>query len=172
MVEVLPAHLGDDLEHVIKLSHEYVTWMLAEIPNWYPQLDLKLFASEHDYDDVRRKFPGEHVPPHGCLLLARAGAQVCGCIALGRLSETVCEVRTLYVRPDCRGLGVGKQLAQACLEEARRLGYRFARLDTLGFMHSAQSLYRSLGFYAIEPYLDLPSDLKQYIQFFEVDLAR
>ncbi|MCL4249419.1 MAG: GNAT family N-acetyltransferase [Anaerolineae bacterium] len=171
MIEIVSAQAGDALEHVITLSQEYVTWMLAEIHVRYPDLDVGEFTSEHDYDDVRRKFPGDHVPPDGCLLLARSDDQVCGCVALGRLTETVAEMRTLFVRPTCRGQGIGKQLAQASLSEARKFGYRTVRLDTLGFMASALGLYRSLGFHDMPPYRDVSESLKRYICFLELDLG-
>jgi ribosomal protein S18 acetylase RimI-like enzyme len=171
MIEIVSAQTGAALEQVITLSHEYVTWMIAEIQAQYPTLDIGEFTSEHDYDDVRKKFPGEHVPPDGCLLIAVQDGQVCGCIAVGRLTSSICELRTLYVRPACRGAGIGKKLAEAALHEARAFGYRSARLDTLGFMRSALNLYRSLGFYDIEPYLDMSAALRQYICFLERDLS-
>ena len=172
MIEIVSAQAGDALEHVITLSQEYVTWMLAEIRVQYPDLDIGEFTSEHDYDDVRRKFPGDHVPPDGCLLLALDSDQVCGCVALGRLTDTVAEMRTLFVRPSCRGKGVGKLLAQASLNEARKFGYRTVRLDTLGFMASALGLYRSLGFRDIAPYREVSESLRQYICFLELDLGQ
>lgn len=171
MLDMLSAQSGEALEHFIALSREYVTWMIAEIQQQYPQLDIREFTSEHEYDDLHKKFPGEHVPPNGCLLIARNGEQACGCIALARLTPTICEIRTLYVLPTCRGMGAGKQLALACLDQARTFGYTHARLDTLGFMASAQGLYRSIGFYDIAPYLDLSDSLKQYIHFLECDLS-
>lgn len=171
MIEVVPAHAGDYLDHAITLSQEYVTWMLAEIHNQYPELDIDEFASEHEYDDVRKKFPGDHVPPYGCLLVALSDGNVAGCIALGKLTEEVGEVRTLYVRPADRGGGVGKTLVEAALDEARRIGYRFVRLDTLGFMQGALHLYRSLGFHDIEPYLELSPSLKRHICFLELKLS-
>ena len=170
MIEIVSAQSGEALEHVITLSQEYVSWMISEIKTHYPDLDINEFTSEHTYDNIRKKFPGEHVPPHGCLLIAMNDDQVCGCIALGRLSESVGEVRTLFVRPTCRGMGVGKQLVETILENARQFGYQQVRLDTLGFMHSALNLYRSFGFEDIPPYIDLSDNLKQYICFLELNL--
>jgi len=170
MIEIVSAQSGEALEHVITLSQEYVTWMTNEIRERYPDMNPNELNSEHDYDDVRKKFPGEHVPPYGCLLIARSGTNVCGCIALGKLRDMICEMRTLFVRPSCRGEGVGKQLVEACLNEARKFGYCTMRLDTLRFMESAQNLYRSMGFYDIEPYLDLSDSLKRHICFMECQL--
>src|SRR5262249_22924042 len=127
--------------------------------------------SEHSYDDIRKKFPGEHVPPDGCLLIAKNGEHVCGCVALGRLTETIGEMRTLFVRPAWRGEGVGRKLSEAILGEARKFGYSYLRLDTLAFMNSARSLYRSMGFYDIAPYRDISESLKQYICFLECGLS-
>lgn len=170
MVEIVRAQTGELLEQFITLAHEYVTWMVAEIQIHYPQLDIAAFTSEHAYDNIRQKFPGEHVPPDGGLLVAVEGDQAAGCIALGRLSERMGEVRTLFVRPAHRGAGVGRSLVAASLHEAQALGYAGVRLDTLGFMHGALKLYRSFGFYDIEPYLDLSPSLKQYIHFLEWQL--
>lgn len=171
MIAIVYAQTEEALEHVISLSQEYVTWMTAEVQRHYPELDLNELTSEHDYDDVRKKFPGEHVPPDGCLLLALQENAVCGCVALGRLTETISEMRTLYVRPAYRGMGVGKKLAEAALNEARKLGYERVRLDTLGFMVGALKLYRSLGFYKTAPYRELSDSLKQFICFLECELA-
>src|SRR5689334_7856343 len=107
MIETIPAQSGEALEHFITLSQEYVTWMIAEIPKHFPELDISEFTSEHEYDDVRKKFPGEHVPPDGCLLIALSDGKVAGCVALGRLNETIGEMRTLFVRPEFRGTGMG-----------------------------------------------------------------
>ncbi len=171
MIGIVHAERGDALEQVITLAQEYVTWMTTEIGAHYPALDLNEFTSEHAYDDVRKKFPGEHVPAQGCLLIATSDGQVCGCIALARLTDAICEIRTLYVRPTCRDAGVGKKLVEACLVEARKFGYNTMRLDTLAFMESAQKLYRSMGFYDIEPYLDMSEALKQYIRLMELKLS-
>ncbi len=172
MFEIVPADTEARIQQTILLSQEYVDWMTASLRQRYPELELAQFVTDHDYDDVRAKFPGEHVPPYGRLLLAVKGEESCGCIALGRLSESICEMRTLYVRPACRNLGVGKGLAEAVLNEARQIGYTHMRLDTLAFMESALKLYYSLGFQPTEPYREVPGDLKPYIRFFEIDLRK
>jgi len=170
MIEIVSVQASEGLEHVIALSQEYVGWMIGEIRVHYPELDIQEFTSEHEYDDVRKKFPGEHIPPTGCLLLALSDGEACGCVAVGKLTQTIGELRTLYVRPACRGAGVGRKLVEASLSEARNFGYSYARLDTLAFMDSALKLYRSFGFYDIAPYRDISASLKQYICFLELKL--
>lgn len=172
MIKIVSADTPATIQEAITLSQEYVTWMVATIREQYPDLDVPEFTSEHDYDDVSKKFPGEHVPPYGRLLLAMNDEQVGGCIALAKLSDTVCEMRTLYVRPAFRGRGLAKKLVETVLYDARTIGYHRMRLDTLGFMDSAQGLYRSFGFQDIPPYLDMSESLKQHICFLELDLRK
>jgi len=169
-IKIIAAESEAHIQHVISLSQEYVTWMIGEIRQRYPQLDLAGFTAERSYDNVRKKFPGEHVPPYGRLYVAMRGDEVGGCIALARLSDSICEMRTLYVRPEFRGQGVAKTLAETVLHEARKIGYTHMRLDTLAFMDGAQTLYRSLGFHEIAPYRDVPDSVRPYIRFFEMDL--
>jgi len=70
MIAIIPAYDDDPLDDAIMICQQYVDWMIAEIPIHYPNLDLVAFKSEHQYDDIHAKFPGDHIPPDGNLLLA------------------------------------------------------------------------------------------------------
>lgn len=108
------------------------------------------------FDREVAELPGAYAPPRGALLVARIDGAAAGCAALRPLDDETCEMKRLFVRPGARGLGLGERLALAVLAEARRLGYRRMRLDTLPAMASAQALYERLGFRDIEPYTDNP----------------
>jgi ribosomal protein S18 acetylase RimI-like enzyme len=98
------------------------------------------------------RLPGPYQPPTGALL----DGVICGCVGIRRLGETTAEMKRLYVKPRCRGTGMGKQLAEAAIAEARRLGYSEVMLDTLPAMDAAMGLYRSLGFAETPPYYENP----------------
>jgi len=108
------------------------------------------------FDDEIRNLSGDYGPPDGALLVARDSDEYVGCGALRRFSDDACEMKRLYVRRAARGHGVGRTLAAALIEEARRLRYRRILLDTLPSMHAAQALYRSLGFRETAPYRHNP----------------
>jgi putative acetyltransferase len=66
-------------------------------------------------------------------------------------------MKRLYVRPEFRGQGVGKELVTTLIEAAREIGYERMLLDTLpGKMDRAIALYRRFGFREIAPYYHNP----------------
>ncbi len=106
-----------------------------------------------NFDQELASLPGDYAPPRGRLLLAYVAAVAAGCVALHPLEADVCEMKRLYVRPQFRGLGIGRALVDRILAEARAAGYSRMRLDTVApIMRDAVRMYRALGFGEIAPY--------------------
>ena len=107
-----------------------------------------------DFASELAALPGKYAPPGGQLLLARdPDGQPLGCVGLRPISPAgCCEMKRLFLLPSARGLGLGRTLTMAVIEEARRLGYRELRLDTLPTMDAAISLYAQMGFTHIAAY--------------------
>lgn len=115
--------------------------------------------------------PGAYAPPTGELFIARDGeGRAIGCVALRPVEpKGTCEMKRLYVAPAGRGQGLGRALMVAVIGEAREIGYRQMRLDTLPEMTTAQAMYRAAGFREIAPYYDTPVG---GTVFMALDLAR
>jgi len=110
--------------------------------------DLSFQNFKTEFDGL----PGDYAPPGGALVLAWFGNEVAGCIALRGWSGETCEMKRLYVRPRFRGKGIGRALAIWTIANARELGYKRMRLDTVPSMAEAIAMYETLGFKEIEPY--------------------
>ena len=105
------------------------------------------------FDKELADLPGDYAPPDGRLLLAHYDAQLAACVALHKLDPGICEMKRLYLRPQFRGKGLGRALADRIIAEARQIGYQRMRLDTVEpVMKDAVAMYRKLGFREIAPY--------------------
>lgn len=67
-------------------------------------------------------------------------------------AETICELQKMYFLPEARGLGLGSQMMEKCLQAARSFKYEKCYLETMPYMEDAQKLYKKFGF----RYIDAP----------------
>jgi putative acetyltransferase len=151
MLRIVKVEMGKHLELARDILKEYVD-----------SLDFDL-----NFQDVEEEFgslPGQYAPPEGRLLLAMYEGKPAGCIALRKLNDGICEMKRLYVKPQFRDLGIGRALAEAIIEEAKRIRYTHMRLDTVPAMHRARALYALLGFRNIRPYRYNPIEGSEFME--------
>jgi GNAT superfamily N-acetyltransferase len=156
------------LDHVRSLMRSFIAWHKER-----HRQDLHLIEAYFDADAFEQELvslPGEYAPPHGQLLLATLDGMPAGCVALRKIDSDSCEMKRMFVYPKYHGKGVGYALADVVIKEARALGYRTMRLDTSIRQDEARSLYRRLGFRTIEPYYELPENLRNWLVFMELAL--
>lgn len=112
--------------------------------------------------------PGEYAQPRGALVFATVNGKLAGCCAMRTMDAVdypnACEMKRLYVRPNYRGLQLGRRLAEEILDLARQAGYACILLDTLDDMESARALYQELGFEEIPPYYFNPIAGAHYLR--------
>jgi len=142
-IEIRRAASGKEIEAARRLFDEYAAAL---------EIDL----GYQGFADELASLPGCYAPPRGRLLIAWVGDEAAGCVALRPLAEDVCEMKRLYVRPEFRGSGIGKQLAEAIIVEARQIGYAIMRLDTVPKLQAATRMYESLGFVRRDAYYETP----------------
>ena len=155
VVELSAPRTASELDEVRAIFREYAAGLGVD-------LDFQHF------DEELADLPGEYAPPRGALVLARVDGELAGCCGLRPLDASdyanAAEMKRLYVRRAFRGFGLGRQLAEAVLDSARRAGYDCVLLDTLDDMEAARALYEDLGFEEIPPYYHNPIPGAHYLK--------
>ncbi|HTY00668.1 MAG TPA: GNAT family N-acetyltransferase [Bacteroidota bacterium] len=122
-----------------------------------------------DFARELEELPGKYAPLSGGLFMAFVDNIPAGCVALRGLAPPgIAELKRLYVRPQARGLGLGRLLTETAVQRALKAGYRTIRLDTLSTMVSARQLYQRMGFKEIPAYTFNPIPGAVYM---ELDLG-
>ena len=140
MLRIIPVRTESEIGHIRALMLSYIT-----------SLDFDL-SSQNVQVEIGR-LPGEYQPPTGELLLALHNDEPIGCVALHAIGlESHAEVKRLFVRPEARGTGAGRELLKAVTKVAKDLGYERVMLDTMPTMTAAIGLYERLGFKRVPAY--------------------
>jgi GNAT superfamily N-acetyltransferase len=142
-VRIEDAHAGPRLDEARRLILEFVEWLGVD-------MGYQDFAAE------MAALPGKYQPPQGALRVALVDGRAVGVGGLRPLEEGIAELKRVFVSPQAQGRGAGTRLVEALLDDARRLGYRRVRLDTLDRLRAANALYERLGFVDIPPYCENP----------------
>ena len=155
-VQLRRIEAADDLAPAAALAREFGDWATEQIK---AQLGIVVPAEADHPPEVL----DELLATGGRLYVAEVDGTAVGVGGLKRLSDTVGEIKRMFVRPSARGLGAGRAIVEQLLADARALGFETVYLESASFMHSAHALYRSVGF--------VPSDSYDGLEFGAVDVS-
>jgi ribosomal protein S18 acetylase RimI-like enzyme len=111
-------------------------------------------------DDLPASMQREVEELPGTLLLAGSPtADVAGIVFLSIFGNSRCEMKRLYVSPEARGNGLGRQLVEAAVTKARTDGHHEVLLDVLPTRTRAIRLYGRVGFRPVPPFRTYPVDM-------------
>lgn len=115
-----------------------VAAMVEEVSELYGRIDVPgaPTATPEDFSEARG----------GCFLVVFEDGRAVAGGGLKRLDESAAEIKRMFVVPDARGRGHASRLLQGLEDEARRLGYTIARLDTGEHQPQAQAMYERAGY--------------------------
>jgi len=142
-LQILNADDKEAIGQVRQFFRNYAGWLGVDL-------------SFQKFDQEMASLPGAYAPPDGRLFYAENNGRPAGCVGVRPFSEGVCEMKRLYVEPEQRGFGIGRELALAAIKSAKELGYHKILLDTLPAMRIAVKLYRELGFQEAPAYYQTP----------------
>ena len=96
--------------------------------------------------------PADLVPPAGAMLLVRVDGEPAGIGGVRHLDTEVAEVKSMYVDPAHRGLGLGRRILDELHRIAAESDCRAVRLDSNRFLAAAVGLYRAAGYREVADY--------------------
>ncbi len=93
--------------------------------------------------------------PRATYFVVEQNGRILGCAGVAPLENyngNCCELQKMYFLEAARGKGIGSQMIDACLSQAKAFGFEQCYLETMPFMTAAQKLYKKSGF----DYIDAP----------------
>lgn len=121
---------------------------------WVTHRQAVLYQKEYGWDisyealvaEILASFVKTFDPESENAWIAERANRIVGSVFLMRASASVAKLRLLYVEPEARGLGLGRQLVAECIAFARAKGYETLTLWTNDVLVSARKIYQGAGF--------------------------
>ena len=126
---------------------------------WITHRQAVLYHEEYGWDwtyeglvcDIFAKFVANFDPKREGGWVADHAGSIAGSVFLMKTGDpAVARLRLLYVEPSARGLGIGRELVNKCVDRARELGYRQITLWTNDILTSARHIYQTTGFQLVD----------------------
>ena len=168
-IGALLASLGTQAQQRLVSCIQEITQVLTDAPaprayvlrpprpgdlGWVVQRQAAGYAAEYGWDGsyeatvarIVADYVDHRDPAREAAWIAEADGERVGSILCVRKSDTVAQLRLLYVDPAARGLGIGATLVEECLQFARAAGYTEIMLWTNSVLAGARRIYQRAGF--------------------------
>ncbi|KFF02386.1 GNAT family N-acetyltransferase [Flavobacterium reichenbachii] len=91
----------------------------------------------------------EYNKPRSVYFVVENEGEIVGCAGIAPLENgdvQIAELQKMYFLPETRGLGIGAEMMEKCLQQAKDFGFEKCYIETMPFMLAAQKLYKKSGF--------------------------
>lgn len=82
----------------------------------------------------------------GEFFVVESAQRIVGTMGFSRIDSETCELRKMYLLPEVRGQGLGRQLLQLAFERSVAAGFHIMQLETASVLKEAIALYERHGF--------------------------
>lgn len=105
------------------------------------------------FDDSLKNMQSFYSVPKSVYFIARVDDEIVGGSGIfptDGLPADTCELVKMYLLPQARGKGLGKQLINKCIDFATSNGYKKVYLETMAELSNAIGMYEKSGFHLIK----------------------
>lgn len=140
-----PAFTSTSIRLIQPNDNPFMAQIIRQVMTEYGAVGEGYSINDPEVDSMYEHYQG---PRHAFFVIDAAG-QIVGGAGIAPLQggeEGVCELRKMYLLPVVRGLGLGRQILDRCLDTAREKMFHTCYLETLDRMSKARQLYLAAGF--------------------------
>ena len=131
-----------------KIKKEDNQAVAALIRAVFDELDIPKVGTAYEDPYLDLMFEEYNKPKSVYYVVEKDGIVVgsAGIAPLANEAVSICELQKMYFLPETRGIGIGAEMMEVCLQSAKNFGYEKCYLETMPFMLAAQKLYKKAGF--------------------------
>lgn len=131
-----------------KIKKEDNQEVAALIRAVFDELDIPKVGTAYEDPYLDLMFEEYNKPKSVYYVVEKDGIVVgsAGIAPLANEAVSICELQKMYFLPEMRGIGIGAEMMEVCLQSAKNFGFEKCYLETMPFMLAAQKLYKKAGF--------------------------
>lgn len=105
-----------------------------------------LTPDEEDTDQDLASVESFYFENGGYFAVVEDEGKIIASTGLHKIDSRRCELRKMYMLPEYRGRGLGRQLLSFSIDKARAMGFEVMTLETASVLKEAIALYEKFGF--------------------------